>query len=200
MLLRSKYFFYTFFFITYCVFPQQFRNASNYSDVNIYQDNNGVAVADYDLDGDLDIFIVGSFSEENNDFTWSRLLQNTNNGNFIDVTAGTGIEQSLNHDIILNDIGFLDLQQDFGDRLSASWGDFNNDSYPDLFLGNSNQSQLYQNNTDGTFTNITDQSGLVVDCDTCFVTSGLWLDYDIDGLLDLFVTDYHSNSNNGYLK
>jgi hypothetical protein len=86
---------------------------------------------------------------------WSRLLQNTNNGNFIDVTAGTGIEQSLNHDITLNDIGFLDLQQDFGDRLSASWGDFNNDSYPDLFLGNSNQSQLYQNNTDGTFTNIT---------------------------------------------
>ena len=118
MLLRSKYFFYTFFFITSCVFSQQFRNASNYSDVNIYQDNNGVAVADYDLDGDLDIFIVGSFSEENNDFTWSRLLQNTNNGNFIDVTAGTGIEQTLNHDIILNDIGFLDLQQDFGDRLS----------------------------------------------------------------------------------
>ena len=68
MLLRSKYFFYTFFFITSCVFSQQFRNASNYSDVNIYQDNNGVAVADYDLDGDLDIFIVGSFSEENNDF------------------------------------------------------------------------------------------------------------------------------------
>ena len=200
MLLRSKYFFYTFFFITSCVFSQQFRNASNYSDVNIYQDNNGVAVADYDLDGDLDIFIVGSFSEENNDFTWSRLLQNTNNGNFIDVTAGTGIEQTLNHDIILNDIGFLDLQQDFGDRLSASWGDFNNDSYPDLFLGNSNQSQLYQNNTDGTFTNITGQSGLVVDCDTCFVTSGLWLDYDIDGLLDLFVTDYHSNSNNKLYK
>jgi hypothetical protein len=126
-----------------------------------------VDTADYDQDGDLDIFIVGSFSEENNSQTWSRLLQNTNSGNFIDVTVNTGIEQNLNHDIILNDIGFLDLQQDFGDRLSASWGDFNNDSFPDLFLGNSNQSQLYQNNTDGSFTNITNQSGLAIDCDTC---------------------------------
>ena len=134
---KNKYFFYIFFFIINSIFSQQFRDASNYADVNIYEDNNGIAIADYDQDGDLDIFIVGSFSEENNSQTWSRLLQNTNSGNFIDVTVNTGIEQNLNHDIILNDIGFLDLQQDFGDRLSASWVDFNNDSFPDLFLGNS---------------------------------------------------------------
>ena len=200
MLLKNRYLFYTFFFIAYSIFSQQFRDASIYSDLNIYQNNNGVAVADYDQDGDLDIFIVGSFSEDNNIQTWSRLLQNTNNGNFIDVTENTGIEQYLNHDIVLNDIGFLDLQDDFGDRLSASWGDFNNDSFPDLFLGNSNQSQLYQNNTDGSFTNVTDLSGLAIDCDTCFITSGLWLDYDLDGLLDLFITDYHSMSNNKLYK
>ena len=196
MLIKKTSFFLKLLLISYTSFSQQFRDASIYTDVNIYEDHNGVAVADYDQDGDLDIFIVGSFSEENNSQTWSRLLENTNNGNFIDVTLSTGIEQNLTHDIILNDIGFLDLQEDFGDRLSASWGDFNNDSYPDLFLGNSNQSQLYQNNTDGTFTNITSQSGLIIDCDTCFVTSGLWLDYNLDGLLDLFITDYHSNSNN----
>jgi len=200
MLLKNRYLFYTFFFIAYSIFSQQFRDASIYSDLNIYQNNNGVAVADYDQDGDLDIFIVGSFSEDNNIQTWSRLLQNTNNGNFIDVTENTGIEQYLNHDIVLNDIGFLDLQDDFGDRLSASWGDFNNDSFPDLFLGNSKQSQLYQNNTDGSFTNVTDLSGLAIDCDTCFITSGLWLDYDLDGLLDLFITDYHSMSNNKLYK
>ena len=111
---KNKYFFYIFFFIINSIFSQQFRDASNYADLNIYEDNNGVAIADYDQDGDLDIFIVGSFSEENNSQTWSRLLQNTNSGNFIDVTVNTGIEQNLNHDIILNDIGFLDLQQDFG--------------------------------------------------------------------------------------
>ena len=109
---KNKYFFYIFFFIINSIFSQQFRDASNYADVNIYEDNNGIAIADYDQDGDLDIFIVGSFSEENNSQTWSRLLQNTNSGNFIDVTVNTGIEQNLNHDIILNDIGFLDLQQD----------------------------------------------------------------------------------------
>ena len=196
MLLKSKYFFYTFFFITSCVFSQQFRNASSYTDLDIYSNNNGVAVADYDKDGDLDVFLVGSNSENNNSQTWSRLLQNTNNGNFIDVTANSGIEQNLEHDIILNDLGFLNLQDDFGDRLSASWGDINNDSFPDLFLGNSNQSQLYLNNTDGTFTNITEESGLAVNCNTCFVSGALWIDYNLDGLLDLFITDYHYSSNN----
>ena len=200
MSIKKSSIFFILLLVTYANFSQQFRDASNYTDVNTYEDHNGVAVADYDQDGDLDIFIVGSFSEENNSQTWSRLLQNTNNGNFLDVTINTGIEQDLNHDIILNDIVFLNLQDDLGDRLSASWGDFNNDSYPDLFLGNSNQSQLYQNNTDGTFTNITSQSGLTIDCDTCFVTSGLWLDYNIDGLLDLFITDYHSASNNKLYK
>ena len=200
MLLRIKCCCFLLFFIYCSIFSQQFRDASNYTDLNIYQDNNGVAVADYDQDGDLDIFIVGSHSEENNNLSWNRLLKNTNNGNFIDVTSETGIEQFLNHDIIMNDLGFLDLQQDFGDRLSVSWGDFNNDSYPDLFLGNSNQSQLYQNNTDGSFSNITAQSGLAEECDSCFVTGGLWLDYNIDGLLDLFITDYHTNSNNKLYK
>ena len=199
MLLKSKYIFYTFFFITSFIFSQQFRDASNYSDLNIHQNNNGVAVADYDQDGDLDIFIVGSFSDENNSQSWSKLLQNTNNGNFIDVTINSGIDQNLNHEVNEN-IVFLDLQEDFGDRLSVSWGDFNNDSYPDLFLGNSVQSQLYQNNTDGTFSNITEQSGLPEECETCYITSGLWLDYNLDGLLDLFITDYNSNSNNKLYK
>ena len=160
MLFKIKYFFFTFFLITYSVFSQQFRNASSYTDLDIYSNNNGVAVADYDQDGDLDIFLVGSNSENNNPQTWSRLLENTNNGNFIDVTSASGIEQNLEHEITQNDLGFLNLQDDFGDRLSVSWGDINNDSYPDLFLGNSNQSQLYINNTDGTFTNITEESGL----------------------------------------
>ena len=196
MLFKIKYFFFTFFLITYSVFSQQFRNASSYTDLDIYSNNNGVAVADYDQDGDLDIFLVGSNSENNNPQTWSRLLENTNNGNFIDVTSASGIEQNLEHEITQNDLGFLNLQDDFGDRLSVSWGDINNDSYPDLFLGNSNQSQLYINNTDGTFTNITEESGLAVNCNTCFVSGALWIDYNLDGFLDLFITDYHSSSNN----
>ncbi len=168
-------------------YSQQFRDASSITDLNQYYNNNGIAVADYDQDGDLDIFLVSYHSDNNND---SRLLENTNNGNFIDVTAATGINQNLEHEIDLQS-GFY-----FGDRLSASWGDFNNDGYPDLFLGNSIQSELYKNNGDGSFSNVTESAGFQVYCEKCYITGALWLDYDLDGLLDIFLSDYHPNSPN----
>ena len=175
------------YFLCLSIYSQQFRNASTLADLDQYYNNNGVSVADYDQDGDLDIFLVSYYSDGNND---SRLLENTNNGNFIDVTAATGINQNLNHEIDLPS-GFY-----FGDRLSASWGDFNNDGYPDLFLGNSVQSELYKNNGDGSFTNITESAGFQVSCEDCYITGALWLDYDLDGFLDIFLSDYHSDSIN----
>ena len=175
------------YFLCLSIYPQQFRDASTLSDLDQYYNNNGVSVADYDQDGDLDIFLVSYYSDGNND---SRLLENTNNGNFIDVTAATGINQNLNHEIDLPS-GFY-----FGDRLSASWGDFNNDGYPDLFLGNSVQSELYKNNGDGSFTNITESAGFQVSCEDCYIAGALWLDYDLDGFLDIFLSDYHSYSIN----
>ena len=58
--------------------------------------NNGIAVADYDLDNDLDIFIVGEETfNENNPKTWSRLLRNNNNGRFEDVTFEAGFAQGI---------------------------------------------------------------------------------------------------------
>ena len=78
-----KYKFLYIFFISQIIYSQQFRNITDISDLNGIVGNNGVAIADYDLDGDLDIFIVSEDGNEN----ISRLLQNTNNGNFIDVTA-----------------------------------------------------------------------------------------------------------------
>ena len=175
------------FFLFLNSYSQQFRDASSISDLNQFYNNNGVAIADYDQDGDLDMFIVSYHSDDNND---SRLLENTNNGNFIDVTEATGINQNLEHQITLP-TGFY-----FGDRLSASWGDFNNDSYPDLFLGNSVQSELYKNNGDGSFTNITESAGFQVTCNDCYIAGALWLDYDLDGNLDIFLSDYHSYSMN----
>tara|TARA_B100001287_G_scaffold175411_1_gene147868 strand:- start:1071 stop:5081 length:4011 start_codon:yes stop_codon:yes gene_type:complete len=185
--------------ITQVVYSQQFRNVTNISDLNSFMGNNGVAVADYDLDGDLDIFIVSARSDDN-DSNLSRLLQNTNNGNFLDVTSDSGINQNLIHEIDLinydenGEFSFDTIEH--GDRLSASWGDFNNDGYPDLFLGNAVQSELYKNNGNGTFTNITESAGFQTYCEECYITGALWLDYDLDGFLDIFLSDYNQISAN----
>ena len=198
-----KYKFLYIFFITQIIFAQQFRNITDISNLTGYSGNNGVSVADYDLDGDLDVFIVTARSE-NNESNWSVLLENTNNGNFIDVTENSGINQNLNHDI---DLINYDIDGEFsfdtiehGDRLSASWADFNNDGYPDLFLGNAVQSELYKNNGNGTFSNITESAGLQTYCEKCYITGALWFDYDLDGFLDLFLSDYNQISPNKLYK
>ena len=165
--------------------------------MNGYTGNNGVAIADYDQDGDLDVFIVSARSENGEEY-WSRLLQNTNNGNFIDVTENSGINQNLDHEIDLinydEDGTFSFDTIEHGDRLAASWGDFNNDGYPDLFLGNALQSELYKNNGNGTFSNITESAGFETYCEKCYIAGILWLDYDLDGYLDVFLSDYNQIS------
>ena len=178
---------YFFYFFSLNSYSQQFRNSLFLADLDQYYNNNGIAVADYDQDGDLDIFLVSYYSDNNN---YSRLLENTNNGNFIDVTEYSGINQNLQHEIE------LPSTYNQGDRISASWGDFNNDGYPDLFLGNSVQSELYKNNGDGSFSNITESAGFQVYCGNCYIAGALWLDYDLDGYLDIFLSDYHPDTKN----
>ena len=95
-----KYKFLYIFLISHILHSQQFRNTTNISDLNGVVGNNGVAVADYDQDGDLDLFIVSARSDDGDEYL-SRLLQNTNNGNFIDVTEQSGINQNLDHQIDL---------------------------------------------------------------------------------------------------
>ena len=198
-----KYKFLYIFFISHILYSQQFRNITNISDLNGVVGNNGIAVADYDNDGDLDLFIVSARSEDGEEH-WSRLLENTNNGNFIDVTENSGINQNLDHDIDLinydEDGNFSFDTIEHGDRLAASWGDFNNDGYPDLFLGNAVQSELYKNNGNGTFSNITESAGFETYCEKCYVAGVLWLDYDLDGYLDVFLSDYNQISPNKLYK
>ena len=143
------------------------------------QNTNGVAVADYDQDGDLDLFFTGikNFNPADQT-TWNHLLKNNSDGTFTDVTveAGFGI-QYINEG----------LKAERGEKMGASWGDYDNDGYPDLFLANSRLDQLYHNNGDGTFTDVTAQAG-VEGCNVCYSSTGLWWDGDRDGDLDLFVS------------
>lgn len=127
------------------------------------------AWADYDLDGDVDVF-VGNLNNQNNG-----LYRNDGGNTFTRISSG---------DIVSNG----------GNSIGCSWADYNNDGYPDLFVANFNNQGnfLYQNNGDGTFTRIT--SGDIVSNGGSTFGSA-WGDYDNDGYLDLFVTNL-SNQNN----
>ena len=118
------------------------------------------AVADYDLDGDLDIFV-------GNEYQPDQLLRN-DNGKFTNVAKQAGVD----------DPGFAK---------GCSWGDIDNDGDPDLFvsvMGNNNR--LYKNNGDGTFEHI--KETIVQKPKESF--SSWFFDYNNDGNLDLFVAAY----------
>lgn len=188
--------------------------------------------ADFDNDGDLDIFIMRGAWLQEAGMHPNSLLRNDGNLKFTDVTYEMGLAEPFlptktaawaDYD---ND-GDLDLYvgnettlpgmytgtvateqllapcqlfRNDGDRftdvaseariadlqfsMGAVWGDFDNDRYPDLFLSLVGDNRLYRNNQDGTFTNVTHQAG-VADPPSSFPT--WFFDYDNDGQLDLFV-------------
>lgn len=151
-------------------------------DIAEMSNNWGNAVADYDQDGDLDIFIVAYDSfRSNKPKTWSRLLKNNGSGWFEDVTIEAGFRQQYSSNTVRDN------------KLGAAWGDFDNDGYPDLLLTHSGHIQLYQNNKDGSFRDIT-QSSNITSCPECVNASALWWDYDKDGYLDLYISDYQNNN------
>ncbi len=159
---------------------QGFFPFNGFASITKTEKGNGISVADYDGNGQLDIYIVAADAYNPEDqSTWNRLLQNQN-GSFTDVTIPSGLNQDQ-YDV--------DKPAEMGIKMGASWGDFNNDGHPDLFLTNYGYDQLWKNNGDGTFQNITETAG-VAGCD-CYSSSGLWWDYDNDGDLDLYVSDWN---------
>ncbi len=137
----------------------------------------GAAFLDYDQDGFIDLYItsgtwVEGFSKENKPakLPENHLYRNRGDGTFEDVTkkSGTGGPWYC---------------------MGVTVGDYNNDGYPDLFLSNYGTDVLLKNNGDGTFTDVTKRAK-VGGGKNDFSVGAVWLDYDNDGYLDLYVGKY----------
>jgi hypothetical protein len=101
------------------------------------------------------------------------LLRNRGDGTFEDVTEKAGLAGA--------GLGFS-----FG----VAAGDYDNDGRPDLFIANSGKNTLYHNNGNGTFTDVTEKSGIGSKPNDTLSVGAAWFDYDNDGLLDLVVSNY----------
>jgi len=131
----------------------------------------GCAFFDYDNDGWIDIFLLcGTRLGGDPPEATNRLYKNNRDGTFTDVTEKSG----------LGAVGWAS---------GVCVGDYNNDGFEDLFCTYFGQNRLYRNNGDGTFTDVTKAAGLWND-QPRWGAGCSFVDYNRDGHLDLFVSNY----------
>jgi enediyne biosynthesis protein E4 len=139
----------------------------------------GVCLVDYDNDGWLDIYLVNGATfnslDGKEESPHAALFRNNHDGTFTDVALKAGVA---------ND------RWGYG----CSVADYDNDGWPDIYVGNYGKNRLYHNNHDGTFTDKAEEAGVTLGN---WSPGSAWGDYDGDGLLDLYVTGYvHFDRNN----
>ncbi len=174
---------------------QTFERVETVSGLGVLEKNNGVAVADYDGDNDLDLFVVARAKDENGvASSHSRLFRNNNDGTFADVTDGSGLVNLFPSTEVAETFAGL-----AGYKNGASWGDYDNDGFPDLFLTNTTKIQLFHNEKNGTFIEVTEEAGFQK-YNGCLNTSATWFDYNKDGLLDMYLSVWSTTCSNKLYK
>ena len=141
----------------------------------------GVALFDFDNDGDLDVYLVqgaslGKAPDTAVSHSGSRLFRN-------DLERHPDGRRSLRFADVTRESGIRATQ--FG--LGVTAGDVDNDGWVDLLLTNFGANQLLRNNGNGTFSDVTAASGFTDDAR--FAVSAAFVDYDRDGWLDLYVAN-----------
>ena len=139
----------------------------------------GAGWADYDNDGDLDVYISRGFDVP---FA-SALYRNNGDGTFTDVSAAAGVAQTES-------------------SRAVTWGDYDNDGLIDLYVVNFKNAQvpnrLFRNIGDGTFTDVTTAANVGAKVAGNGAHGG-FVDYDNDGDLDLFITNGEGNATGPYV-
>lgn len=133
----------------------------------------GVAFIDYDRDGYIDLFFVNGTTLEGfppAQEPTNHLYHNNGDGTFTDVTASAGLVHS-------------------GWGQGVCVGDYDDDGWDDIFVTYYGKNLLYHNNGNGTFTEVGEKAGVAGD-EKRWNTGCAFVDYDRDGRLDLFVTNY----------
>jgi hypothetical protein len=137
----------------------------------------GAAIFDFDNDGKMDIFFTNGAKlpelKKTGPAFYNCLLRNKGGGVFEDVTKKAGL-----------------LGEDLDYNFGVAAGDYDNDGHEDLFVCAAGRNTLYHNNGNGTFTDVTRESGIGAKPPGTMSISAAWFDYDNDGLLDLVVSNY----------
>jgi hypothetical protein len=151
-----------------------------------------ISAADFDLDGDLDLFLCGynpaadraesgalgepiPYHDAQNGGR-NMLLRNDGNWEFVEVTAEVGLDQNNNRF-----------------SFAASWEDYDNDGDPDLYVSNDyGRNNLYRND-EGKFIDVAAQLGVE---DMSAGMSASWADFNRDGALDLYISNMFSAAGN----
>jgi hypothetical protein len=141
-------------------------------DFIVETNGSGVGLIDFDNDGWLDIYLVNGATfnslDGKEESPHAALFRNNHDGTFTDVAAKAGVTNDR-----------------WGYGVSVA--DFDNDGWPDMYVGNYGRNRLYRNNHDSTFTDIAEKAGVALGN---WSPGSTWGDYDGDGLLDLYVTGY----------
>ncbi|NIR47685.1 T9SS type A sorting domain-containing protein [candidate division KSB1 bacterium] len=152
-----------------------FTQTNNEANLFVRRLAQGSAWADFNRDGRLDLFV-------NNDRGENQLFKNVGNGGFQDISKSAGVE----------------IQ---GNSYGMAWGDYNNDGLPDIFVApcsfvaSQSVKHLFRNDGDETFTDVSVQAGV---SDSLASWGTVWLDYDNDGDLDIYIANTENQSRRGY--
>lgn len=160
-----------------------FRNDGNwvFTDITVgsgllqeYGGRWGASFGDYNKDGFLDLYVCTYYDNPAIPYTYNNvnhLYQNNGNCTFTDVTLSAGVDDGLKA------------------SFQSTWVDFDWDGWPDLYVINDFEASnsLFRNNGDGTFTDMAEQLGLAEPGEHCMSIS--MADFDLDGDLDIFVTN-----------